>query len=253
MNRQPIIDGQSIDQFIPKHLRDMFYQHPMPQYKYAIHDGYAPYSFPTDGLVMYLPLWALKGDSINSVDAYKHTGAVTNALWRPDGRYFGGAAHITIPAQTWGIANAWSIYIWVKPDDTTTHMRALCTGDGASNSAIRVVLNQNAGTELRIIVYDDGGVDYKDYRKNIISTDWQLLTLTWDGTNLLVYRNASLQTMTKTLDPAITMTDRSRDLVLGKQSVTFYKGNESEVWYYDNAHAQGIVTHICNATKWRYP
>lgn len=88
--RTPVVDGQSIDQFIPAHLRDMFYHHPMPQYKYAIHDGYAPYSFPTKGLVLFLPLWALKGNPIKSVDAYKHTGTVTGTLWRPDGRWFDG-------------------------------------------------------------------------------------------------------------------------------------------------------------------
>lgn len=86
--RTPIVDGQSIDRFIPAHLRKMFFKHAMPEYKYAIHDGYAPYSFSTEGLVLYFPLWALKGSPIQSVDAYQHAGTVTGALWRPNGRDF---------------------------------------------------------------------------------------------------------------------------------------------------------------------
>lgn len=98
--KTPIVDGQSIDQFIPANLRGMFYKHPMPEYKYAIHDGYAPYGFSTDGLVLYLPLWALGDSSFKSVDAYKHTATVTTATWQPNGRDFNSATpdYIEIPA-----------------------------------------------------------------------------------------------------------------------------------------------------------
>jgi hypothetical protein len=41
-------------------------------------------------LVLYLPLHERDGSSFMSKDAYGHTGTVTGALWRPDGRYFDG-------------------------------------------------------------------------------------------------------------------------------------------------------------------
>ncbi len=113
--RTPIVDGQNIEQFIPAHLRNMFYRHPMPQYKYAIHDGYDPYGFSNDGLVLYLPLWALKGSSFKSVDAYKHLATVTGALWQPDGRTFDGDDLITLadPAVL-QLTGDFTVEAWVR-------------------------------------------------------------------------------------------------------------------------------------------
>ena len=203
------------------------------------------------GCVLYLPLPnpGLHGTTFSSVDPFHHDLTRLGGVMDGDGFTTDGDDFIATAAKTWGVANAWSIYIWLNPDDTTTHMRALTINNAAAVSRVLIILNQNAGTELRVLAYGTGG--NKDYRKNIITATKQLLTLTWDGTNLLIYRNAALQTMTKTTDDAITMADDSRDFVLGKQSITFYSGSIPEVWYYDNPHAQGLVTYMYDQTKGR--
>jgi len=127
----PLIDGQSIDRFIPVNLRHMFYRHFMPQYKYAIHDGYAPYGFSTDGLVLYLPLWALKDSAFKSVDAYKTTATVTTATWTPTGRDFNPLTpdYVEIPAaftQLNFTSEDFSIIARVYIDSLDVHRMILC-------------------------------------------------------------------------------------------------------------------------------
>jgi len=211
------------------------------------------------GCVLYLPLWnpGLSGTTFKSIDPYGHECTKVGALYQgDDGAYFDGIDDkITVAATTWGVANAWSFYMWVKPFDTTTLWRVFWSSSVGGDSRIALNFNQNANTELRVLIYDgDTGVNnfYKDYRKDIITTDWQLLTFTWDGTNLLVYRNAALQTMTKARDDAMTMADNSRDFVFGQGANSFFKGNIPEHGYYDNAHAQGEVTYWYNQTRGRY-
>jgi len=98
--RTPVIDRQSIEQFIPLELMREFYYNSLPKYKYTISNGLDPYGFSTNGLVLYLPLWALKGSSFKSVDAYKTTATVSGATWTPTGRDFNRATpdYIDIPA-----------------------------------------------------------------------------------------------------------------------------------------------------------
>ncbi|KKK51356.1 hypothetical protein LCGC14_3115780, partial [marine sediment metagenome] len=122
--RPTIIDGRSVDQFIPSHLREMFYNNPIPQYKYATHDGYDPYGFSTDELVLYLPLWALKGSTFKSVDAYEHVNTVAGALWKPNGRDFDGSDDmVTIPnavSTELGGASGATFLFWIKCGGTGT-------------------------------------------------------------------------------------------------------------------------------------
>ena len=206
------------------------------------------------GLVLYLPLHELDGSSFMSRDAYGHICARTGALWRPNGHYFdGNDDKIIVAAKTWGVANAWTVSLLVKPNNTTASMRAFALNTAAANSRIIIILNQNANTELRVLIYDDAPVDYKDYRANIITTDWQELTITWDGTNLLGFRNTSLITFSKVHDDVVTQADRSRDLGIGSlDGLDPVDGLIDEVLVYNRALAPLEIQRDYLDTKWRY-
>lgn len=159
--RTPIIDGRSIEQFIPTNLRGMFYQNPIPQYRYAIHDGYDPYGFSTNGLVLYLPLWALEGSSIKSVDAYKHTTTVTTATWKPKGRDFTpGTPDYILVADNSAFDftdDDFTIALWVNVDDLSNNrmvwMRGTRNTDGieaqiAINGRFNIRTSQAAATQV---------------------------------------------------------------------------------------------------------
>lgn len=114
-----VADGQHIDQFIPRDLRGMFYRNPHPENKYRVVDGKDPYGFSTKGLVLYLPLWALKGSSFKSVDAYKHTctPSGTTKFWTPTGwDLAGGDEMITIGNIGTSIK---TLEFWIDPETTT--------------------------------------------------------------------------------------------------------------------------------------
>jgi len=208
-------------------------------------------------LVLYLPLHELDGSSFMSRDAYGHICARTGALWRPNGHYFdGNDDKIIVAAKTWGVASAWTVSLLVKPNNTTASMRAFALNTAAYNSRIMIVLNQNANTELRVLIYDDD-VDtngfYKDYRANIITTDWQELTITYDGTNLLGFRNTSLITFSKVHDDAVTQADRSRDLGIGSvDGLDPVDGLMDEVLVYNRALTPLEIQCDYLDTKWRY-
>ena len=198
------------------------------------HGGYSPDTGLHKSLVLDLasPLYN-PGSKLKVYDRspYRNIGTITGALWVWNGYCrvldFDGDDYVTWTARVWGIANAWTVSLRTKPNDITTHMRALCFNDGAQNSGIRIIFNQYANGELRLLAYDDANpaTAYKDYRaNNVITATWQTLDITWDGTNLLGYRNATPITFTKTKDSAITMADRSRDCILGLQGVVYMLG-----------------------------
>ncbi|KKN23198.1 hypothetical protein LCGC14_0907410 [marine sediment metagenome] len=123
MPKTRLSDGLSIDQFIPPQLRYMFYKNPTATAKYRIGDGLDPYGFSTNGLALYLPLWALNNggtNSIQSVDAYKHTATITGALWHPQGRLFDNVDDKLVIPHNAGLnaVGQCTIIAWIRPTNT---------------------------------------------------------------------------------------------------------------------------------------
>lgn len=154
---QVLNEGRHIDRYIPRDLRGMFYRNLDSRNKYRVVDGYDPYGFSTNGLVLYLPLWALKDSAFKSVDAYKHTctrtasgilhfdgsanssvdfGAIHNAsakLWvsfwfKLDAAFSSASSnHMTLWAKYLNDANYMEIYL----DSSTGSLKVyLKTADG---------------------------------------------------------------------------------------------------------------------------
>ena len=255
--KTPVIDGRSIDHFIPAHLRDMFYRHPIPQYKYAIHDGITPYDFKTNGLVLYLPLWALKNSSFKSVDPYGHLCSVTGALWRPNGHYFDGSDDkIEIPdSPLWDFGGDFTIQAWFKgsaPAGTQSLIIGRSTGTGnawgdidwcmtiASTGVLRCQVSNNgaAGTSI------DGSVDISD-------GPFHFLEWTRSGDVFTICVN-TITDGTETLSLTIQNTSNKVRLGWGYDRYTYTKGTISEVWIYSRALATLERQHNYLATKWRY-
>ena len=250
--KTPRIDGRSIEQFIPAHLRKMFYKNALPQYKYAIHDGYDPYGFSTDGLVLYLPLWALKGNSIQSVDAYKHLGTVTGALWRPNGREFDGsddwssiAAHASL-----NFLNAFAIAVWINLDTWVTGDYIL-----NKNEKINLFFVSTPPDQFRFDCLTSSGA--VNVRGMSSTGSWILIVISYDkdaGSNqqkIYVDDVVTNGTQTGTVDDTA-----SNDLIIGAQNVTPTDNNTDgkigEVWVWNRAISAAERTHLDNTTRWRY-
>jgi len=262
--RTPIVDGQSIDQFIPKHLRDMFYDHPMPKYKYAVHDGYAPYSFTTDGLVLYLPLWALEGRYITSVDAYKYLCTVAGALWRPNGRYFDGVNdYITIPhsaSLSDFFAGGGTIEAWVNPASDGEGNKGTIVSKGGANLGWKFYVEQEAAGKVKL-----------SFRQNFSTTEglwttiatvvpintWTHVTLEYDngavGNNPTFRVNGAAKANTETSTPAGTRYIGTYNPTVGGVGGDFvFENLIGEVRIYSRTLVLSEIQHIYQATKWRY-
>ena len=250
--RTPIIEGRSIEQFIPANLMGMFYKNAIPQYKYAIHDGYDPYGFSTEGLVLYLPLWALKDSAFKSVDAYKQTCTVATPTWQPDGRLFDGAA------DTIGCGDVDQLHpikemtleYWVKAT-TIDHLAVVTIGRDVDSRYLFSF--QASGTQLTFGVYcagiveTDTAIDKADYEGI-----WKHIVGTYDGSDVhLIVDGSLLDSDNQTGNQAPT---RHGVFYVGSHTGggEFFKGIIGEVRMYNRALSVAEVAHNRNCTIWRY-
>ena len=263
--RTPLIDGQSIGQFIPANLRHMFYQNAVPEYKYAIHNGLDPYGFSIDGLKMYLPLWALQESSFKSVDAFGNVCEVTGALWHPQGRTFDGDDDIaltnllsTISSDTSG-----TIILTWNPDDSTP----------AAFEALFTVSDTDGDSYFQMLMFQTTGVFYTSARsaadnKWVAETDANPFTsgettvcgLTHNGTVPAVYIDgvAVAQTVAGT-DKTIWVSGiaGADNIYIGTRYTgsakgIYINGSVSELWYYNRVFSAGEMLEHSNRIKWRY-
>jgi len=256
----PVIDGRSIDHFVPANLRDMFYRHPMPEYKYAIHDGYDPYGFSTEGLVLYLPLWALKGDSIKSVDAYKHTGTVTGASWRPNGRYFDGTDDRimcgNIAQFQFERTDPFSLECWFRTADAG--LQVLMSKHRVTVSALGYQALINGGGILLSLMNGDNRC-YISAGSGLDDDVFHHLVCTLSGSGIAsgshIYVDSAHQTPNVIDDDlgANTILNTEEFQISGREGnndlLTGYAG---EVRIYNKVLTATEVQLNYNATKWRY-
>ncbi len=134
-----------------------------------------------------------------------------------------GLAHIT--NGNWGIANEYTILVWVKPDSSGTETTGsiLSPGDPGQGDedGIQLIGNfQEAEDQQYRIVLREGASVFKDYRfgTGILNDSWTLVGFSWNGASdsLVCFQDGSIVTpgLTPT-DNAGTQTDAARDGGLG--------------------------------------
>lgn len=267
--RTPIVEGRSIEQFIPKHLRRMFYNHAVPEYKYAIHNGYDPYGFTTDGLVLYLPFWALKGSPFNSVDAYGHTCTVTAAAaWGLQGRTWDGANSLLIVPDHAALQNIFdgggSICVSINPtsDGEANAGQIFSKYTGGVSGYYIHNRNELAGVEDLKFVYAFTGVDgeWTTRNREVTIGAWNDAVLTYDSDNIanvpIIYVDALPVIVDTFAAPTgARNSDVGDNVTIGNDSLQTrtFDGVIGEVRIYNRVLTQADITHNFNCTKWRYP
>lgn len=175
-------------------------------------------SVPFGGWVSYWNLDNSLTDSIGS-RTLTNNGGVTfvNGVVGSSASFLGTSQTLSRTSETIGIANEWSISGWIKPDVSTGNLNFL-KWIGASNfNNITAFVSSNY---LRLQIRDSAGILYKDYTCTTTQFNidaWNHIIVTWDGTNLIMYINNVLQSVTKLQDDAITQTDTARVLTIGEQ------------------------------------
>ena len=257
------VDGRHIDQFIPRDLRGMFYRNPIPDYKYRVVDGYDPYGFSTEGLVLYLPLWALKDSVFKSVDAYKHlcTPSGTTISWTPLGWSLGGTDElITIPhaSSIDAGAGSWTVEAWVYLDNLTDENIIAFKLEAAGDTPGYLFYVEKTTGVLKFLVRESATV-YKrrDSTAGMAATTWMHIggAANSVGGSLVLYLNGAVEAGTTFEAGAWPDTTSTRDLLIGKSDVYdagFFDGLIGEVWIYKRALSAGEILHNYKCTVARY-
>lgn len=148
------------------------------------------------GLVLYLPLYALDGSAFKSKDAYGHSGTVTGASWRPDGRYFDGnddwisiALHDALITPTQGV-----IVVWFKHtvDDNLRQLLGFTDKDTTSLDGfhLRTHTNKNiywrteiGGSVTQNLRTDDNVYIVGNWACAVIASNGTAIEIDVDGIN----------------------------------------------------------------------
>lgn len=162
-----------------------------------------------------------------------------------------GHALVNTTPQLMNIANEWTISVFVKVINSATNQDIFVIGVPGEPNCIRIF---NIATSARacIAMYDEAGVNFKDYRYNnaLASSVWRRLVWTWNGTTLQGYFLGAATTANVTSpNDAGTMTDTARQVVAAAPATLtpiteFMTGRLSEVAVWNRALTSAEVLFI---------
>ena len=245
----------NIGHFVPPNLKRDFY-HGVGGHKRTRHNGLDPYGFSTEGLVLYLPLWALKDSAYKSVDAYKTTVTVTGAtnIWLPNGRNFtsGTPDYIELASESMMnfVAGDFSIIMRLKFDVKDIHqylfVRGLLNTDGYvlysdATNFIALATSQTAVAQYSYTVAD-----------TITTATWYTIGVSRAGTSVKIYLDGA--DATNTSGSHTNPVTASRTVKIGiyddKASDPF-DGTIQDLFVYNRALAVSEHLDTHNRLKWR--
>ena len=251
-----VSNGQSIHQYIPPHLRRMFYNNPAAVH--ASQGGKDPYGFSTNGLVLYLPLWALKNNTtFRSVDANRMTTTVNGAtnIWTPNGRNFtpGTPDYLEIAAaytQLDFTSEDFSIIARIKIDDLTSTQRIIIRG-----------LRDNDGYELyiqatgsvRFITNQATAFQYTDsFTGQVTTTAYYTVGISRSGTSVIPFIDGvNKRDIAGTHTNPLTSTRSAKVGIADNLIDNPFDGKIQFVMAYNRALSAGEHLDIHNRSSWR--
>jgi len=225
-------------------------------------------SIPNNGLVFCAPLWneLCLGTTFRSLDTFGHLCTVTAATWGVTGRTFDGTDD-KIDAGTGASLNlttAFSIGAWVKPTTLvgdTRYVISKGTESTYANFAWRLLVQATG----EVALYTSNGVDAMtssslSTNQAVVDT-WYLVFACFDAAV-----GGYVYVGTPSADPTEWAKDEtvvgaipdnaSMNLTIGARKRAtddeFFIGTIGDTLVYNRRLTLAEVTHICNATKWRY-
>ena len=251
-----VINGRAIEHYKDFDVRETgLAELAEPKYKASILNGLAPFDFPLNGLVLYLPLWALKGSSFKSVDANKMIATVIGATWTPNGRDFNAATldYIEIPASYTQLnftSEDFSIIARVRFDTISSYvsifMRGLWDKDGYwfvidTNGALQIITFQTPGDQLSD---SDNG--------DIVTNTWYTVGCSRSGASGQVFINGVDSTTTSGTHVNPLTSARSAKIGIYDSKVAYpFDGKIESLMVYNRALSAGEHLHTHNVLSWR--
>ena len=256
-----VVNGRAIEHYKNFDIRESGLAVPRaePLYRPAISNGYAPNDFIVDSsLVLYLPLYLLKGSKFKSVDRYEHSCDVTGALWRPNGRWFDGINdQINCGTNTsLNITGNITLITFAKVTDATSGQAFISKGDinVSPNTTYGLVVSVFAAEKITFWVRD--GATFLTSNSNLVDDTFTHIALTFNPTtdDCNIYLNGVLDK-----NGAVTGAPGSKPsdpLYIGARVdaafTSYLTGTIGEVMIYNRVLTAEEITHNYNVTKWRY-
>ena len=162
--------------------------------------------------------------------------------------------------EAWGIANDYTILIWLKPNSSGTEVGAGVISPGSpvsgAEDAIQLLVDYTgAANQQYRLVLREGNTVFKDYRygTGILNDTWTLVGFSWNGVSdsLVCFQDGAIVTpgLTPT-DNAGTQTDASRDGGLGVNALgaldTCYVGLIHSAMVFNTAISEANITALFN-------
>jgi hypothetical protein len=147
--------------------------------------------------------------------------------------------------------NSWTISCWIKPDDENISNQTFLSYRPSTGAVNLIQIEGATDRKVRMLVYGSNGSSVKDYKTSLTLTQnsWNFLSLTWDGTDLVININGTTDTsVTKTTDNSVTQTLTDRIIRLGSEtdSSNFFDGSLDGVGIWDRALTASEVFQLYN-------
>jgi len=156
--------------------------------------------------------------------------------------------------QSIGIANAWTVGQWLNfSTDFAKRIAFRLRANSGNTNRIEIAWAELTSL-LNITLHDSAGTKFKDYKYNndagfSTGAGWEFFVLTWDGTTLTLYRDASVITAdTLTTDNSGTMTDTNRTVNIANRDIGGWEfsGRIHSTFMVSEALTSAIITDIYN-------
>ncbi len=154
------------------------------------------------------------------------------------------------------MANNFTINAWVQPavniGGTQRCILVLSNGGSTVNRVELSIADDDAGDPFRIRLWDSTGTLFKNYRfSGYTNNAFNMVTITWAGSTLRVYKNGVEDVSpTLDLDDAGTMTNTSRDILIGVDDTggaRFWQGLIHKVSQWNVTIVGAAITELFNS------
>ncbi len=164
---------------------------------------------------------------------------------------FDGSSEYLLNAtsQSIGISNEWTIAIWLQADSFNDTVRIMEIRNGTTDLDNWIAIMSSSG-KLRAVIRDGFAFDIKNYVGNTtLGTGTTHVVVKWDGSNLKIYQNGVEDTpYTKNIDSASTMTDSSRQILIGQEFTfdpsRYFDGKIHSIAMWNSALSELAITSL---------
>jgi len=204
-------------------------------------------------LVLDLPLYLLDGQEFQSKDAYGHPCTVTDAVWRPSGRYFNNTpSFITVPHSAELKTANGTLEAFVKPDSITSSYGFMSNELGAAGAGDFYLGFDGTAIPYFGFMIDDGAEHTLASSSKPSAGQWYHVAATFGAEGMKLY----IDGRPDTTDASITQgtEGNSQSILIGSRRTDKwgFDGLIGEARIYSRALTPQEIQHNYLATRWRY-